>query len=42
MSSKRCGNNNRVINEIYLKYLVEIEEYDQKKIEFSPNKLINF
>lgn len=43
MSSKRCGDNNRVINEIYLKYLVEIEEYDQSyKILESLDRSTNY
>ena len=43
MSSKRCENNNRVINEIYLKYLVEIEEYDLSyKILESLDKSSNY
>jgi len=43
MSSKRCENNNQVINEIYLKYLVEIEEYDlSHKILESLDKSSNY
>ena len=43
LSSKRCGNNNQVINETYLKYLIEIEEYEQSyKILDSLDRSSNY
>ena len=43
LSSKSCNSNDRIINEIYIKYLAEIEEYDESfKILDSLDRSSNY